>query len=315
MSIAAQKTKFEITDFEQFAETFIPWDLDHRQLDRGPFSASITQIKFENGTASHNRINRCLEVAGQSPVGAATFVVAVRPQAEMYSGGQPITSETISVIGENEEIIANTKAPRDGLNVVIPLAHLDELAQLGDIAGHEKNLRYGGVFDLSAPEIEKLRFKLRALFTAWPRNGQQDAEASNAERLDLAAIICLQAISNRPSQDLTTATSRGKAVDTVIDYLDSTDGLMISIVDLCRQTDVGLRALEYGFKERYGLSPKAYLKARQLSEFRRRLVTGDRRKHRIGAIAKDIGFRHLSQLSTDYFRHFGELPSDTLRNQ
>jgi AraC-like DNA-binding protein len=59
-------------------------------------------------------------------------------------------------------------------------------------------------------------------------------------------------------------------------------------------------------------SPKAYLQAQRLMGVRRMLrATGA--EVPISDIANEWGLWHMGQFAADYRRHFGELPSETIR--
>lgn len=59
---------------------------------------------------------------------------------------------------------------------------------------------------------------------------------------------------------------------------------------MCAVANVSERTLIYAFKERYGLSPKAFLRARQVSQARRRFQMPSHQNERIADIAIDLGF-------------------------
>jgi AraC family ethanolamine operon transcriptional activator len=63
------------------------------------------------------------------------------------------------------------------------------------------------------------------------------------------------------------------------------------------------------------VSPAYYFKARRLNGVRAELRDGDPASTSVQAVALRWGFWHLGQFSVDYRRHFGELPSVTLRTR
>jgi transcriptional regulator GlxA family with amidase domain len=74
---------------------------------------------------------------------------------------------------------------------------------------------------------------------------------------------------------------------------------------------VSLRTLNRGFRERFGIGPKAYLLRQRLAAVRRDLIraTSDQR---VADAANRRGFWHMGQFARDYRSVFGELPSATL---
>jgi AraC family ethanolamine operon transcriptional activator len=110
-----------------------------------------------------------------------------------------------------------------------------------------------------------------------------------------------------------TTLKRSAALRQAEAFMESYAQADITAADIGRAAGVSQRTLEYTFREFYGLSPKAYLKQWRLNRFRlalREQAPSGSRVHEIGA---DLGFWHSGQLAQDYYRLFGELPSQTLR--
>ncbi len=95
------------------------------------------------------------------------------------------------------------------------------------------------------------------------------------------------------------------------DYINDHRGIDISIHDLCRQTGVCRRTLEYSFRYSIGQSPAAYLRSIKLNEIRRVLLSPDHAEMSIGDIVADWGIWHLSRFANYYKKQFNELPSET----
>ena len=86
----------------------------------------------------------------------------------------------------------------------------------------------------------------------------------------------------------------------------------ISIRSLCDEVGVGWTTLIHAFREHFGVTPKAYLRARQLNGAHRDLLEATSETV-IADVANRWGFWHMGQFAADYGRLFGELPSDTRR--
>ena len=81
---------------------------------------------------------------------------------------------------------------------------------------------------------------------------------------------------------------------------------------LSRLSGASDRTLRRAFKERFGVSPKSYLRSQKLIGVRRQLrATGA--ETLVSDIANEWGFWHMGQFAADYRGHFGELPSETPR--
>ncbi len=86
----------------------------------------------------------------------------------------------------------------------------------------------------------------------------------------------------------------------------------LTLHTLCEQVAVSQRTLNYCFQEMFGLPPMETLKVLRLHQIRRILKEADPTTTHISKVAPQFGFWHMAQLSADYKRMFGELPSVTL---
>lgn len=105
---------------------------------------------------------------------------------------------------------------------------------------------------------------------------------------------------------------RDRAVCRAIDYIHANGRVPIALSELCRVSHASERTLEYGFRERFGMTPKNYLLKYRLNGMRRLLRRADPKHTRIVDLANRWGFWHMGQFAADYRRLFGELPSEML---
>ena len=106
---------------------------------------------------------------------------------------------------------------------------------------------------------------------------------------------------------------RDDVLEQVIAYIDNSTDSIPKIYDLCRKFPVSKRTLEYAFRERFGATPKKYIKALRLNQVRKMLKQKSSKSERITNIANRFGFWHMGQFASDYRSLFGELPSETRR--
>ncbi|MCW5625811.1 MAG: helix-turn-helix domain-containing protein, partial [Burkholderiales bacterium] len=106
--------------------------------------------------------------------------------------------------------------------------------------------------------------------------------------------------------------ARAQIVDQARDTLARRGDMLTTVAELCVEIEVCRRTLQYAFQDILGVSPVQYLRAVRLNGVRRALRRAGP-DARIGDIAAEWGFWHLSQFAADYRRMFGELPSQTLR--
>jgi len=93
----------------------------------------------------------------------------------------------------------------------------------------------------------------------------------------------------------------------------SQTGARLNVTDLCKIAGVSERSLEYAFREITGLTPTAYLIRLRLHRVRQALLAVTPGSTTVSAEALKWGFWHFGEFARAYKDCFGELPSDTLR--
>ena len=112
--------------------------------------------------------------------------------------------------------------------------------------------------------------------------------------------------------DAGTNLARCQAAIRARQYIDEHLDEPLTLAGVCSASYSSPRALEYGFREIFGVSPITYIRCARLSRVRRELYLSTHVQGRVTQLAMKWGFWHLSQFSSDYYELFGELPSTTL---
>lgn len=149
-----------------------------------------------------------------------------------------------------------------------------------------------------------------ARFDSCARRLTESKEASRDALLE----ICETWLREEYDGKLTIApsTARCQAAIRARQYIDEHLDRPLTLACVCQASYCSPRALEYGFREIFGVSPMAYMRCARLSRVRRELHCSAYTSGRITELAMQWGFWHLSQFSKDYCELFGELPSVTL---
>ena len=105
---------------------------------------------------------------------------------------------------------------------------------------------------------------------------------------------------------------RDKALQKSLEIIRELGPPPAGTLQLAQMAGVSKRTLEYAFRDRFGLTPAAFLKARRLAAVRRDLQAADPGNATVSDILATHNFWHIGQFATDYRRTFGELPSETL---
>ncbi|WP_157995329.1 helix-turn-helix domain-containing protein [Peristeroidobacter soli] len=158
----------------------------------------------------------------------------------------------------------------------------------------------------------------RLLQASTARLGTFEACAHRAIDTNVAANtlldVCDTWLREEPGDDLTSpaSTARCQAAVRARQYIDEHLDCALTLASVCQASYASPRALEYGFREIYGVSPIAYIRCARLSRVRGELYFSPHSIGKITQLAMKWGFWHLSQFSKDYYDLFGELPSITL---
>jgi AraC-like DNA-binding protein len=153
------------------------------------------------------------------------------------------------------------------------------------------------------------------LFSEQWRAGDEPAlwESALSERLqgDLVAML-----DGRPSPTPASSLQRVARYDVALSacrIIDADPERRLNVRDVASQVGVGIRALQYAFRNVLGVTPEQYMLATRLSlvrhQLRRASASGS-----VTSVAFDHQFENLSRFASQYARLFGERPSETLRS-
>jgi transcriptional regulator GlxA family with amidase domain len=96
------------------------------------------------------------------------------------------------------------------------------------------------------------------------------------------------------------------------EYIETHWDQPITIASLARATAASARSIFYHFKSSRGQSPMSFLKQVRL-EHARDMLERSGVGRSVTEIAVQCGFGNLGHFAGDYFKRFGERPSDTLK--
>jgi AraC-like DNA-binding protein len=96
----------------------------------------------------------------------------------------------------------------------------------------------------------------------------------------------------------------------IIDHI----GEPLTIGDVARRAGLSTRAIQRGFHEQHGMTPKDYIRMRRLERAHADLAMSDPHTATVTAVATRWGFAHLGRFSRDYRAKYGVSPAQTLRS-
>ena len=130
--------------------------------------------------------------------------------------------------------------------------------------------------------------------------------------LELPLDIALAFQSSKGSRRSPDSRVRDFAVRKAISFIEDHVDEPFPIRVLCDEVGVGWTTLVQGFREHFGMTPKAYVRALRLNGARKQLLSAEP-KTRVADIANAWGFWHMGQFAADYRRLFLERPSETMK--
>jgi len=102
-----------------------------------------------------------------------------------------------------------------------------------------------------------------------------------------------------------------EVVRAALTFVERSETQNIQVEDLTSAAQVEYRTLLRAFKRYLRVTPKRYLKMRQLNLVRCALRTPEASSAM--EVMADFGVTEFGRFATEYKRHFNELPSETLR--
>ncbi len=304
----------KFNDFEYMAQSVLGWDLEIFQLEPGKFQGEALQLgnrdfMLSTGWFSHRTEQR----GGQPPYSRNMVLTADHGTQVVYRKQQipanglmvfPQGAEVDSIAGDNTRLI--TVSFNDSL--------LEEAARSLGRRDLSKTLDRDDWFAVDPQALDRLRSRLRRIGRLLDRG---DSAAAGAAMLpELQAELPRQLLKMLAGKLGPKGRPEGKVLKRAMarakEYLRENPQEPVSVQELCRRISASERTLQYGFKRRFGVSPKQYLMARRLNGVRKDLLATAEGPKLVSEAAMRWGFWHLSQFAQDYRRLFGELPSQTL---
>ena len=289
------------------------WDWDLTRLEGGDFRARAVTIRLDTLSIAKLKFNRALLHRIRPPPGYVAIVMFDQNVGAVFVDGHRLAkAEGIVLEPRSEtEILSHGECAVVAISMselcwteTTPILRPDGAA----LRGGSRLLAYdrdsvGGLLSDANWVIQELAIRTTRL--AEPRMSRACCE------LILARLhqVCGQSrqVRNVPRRRSRRVMGVQRARDYILEHLAEP----INLSDLCGQTHMQARALEYGFHEIVGLSPIHYLRMLRLGEVHRRLICGIGHRRTISELALDAGFWHFGQFAVDYKKLFMESPSVT----
>lgn len=186
----------------------------------------------------------------------------------------------------------------------------DDLRQKAEALVGSQTGELAEVISAASPEGGALMRFTRQLWAELQHpDGLWDCPTALAEMEDcLVSLFALAASAPDAGPAAQLATVR-RAEDFLIQHLTKP----VARSELARAAGVSIRTISRGFRERHGVSPMAWLKARRLEAAQSELLDAVPGEITVTAVALRYGFENPGRFAAEYRQRFGEFPSETLR--
>lgn len=301
-------------DFDDLSATVRDWDMDLRQIEKGPFQGSITQIIGETIQLGRGQFGRDLEQTGSPPPGLRTFVIPAGPSVSFHWRGIDVVGDQVLVFPAGGELYAVSKAGFDVFTISLSEESLADIGEHQGLPAILDLINGREVFACDPTAMERARGICRYLDGLPEKNlsGRVSSTIYRNLEFKLPAALIWSLGSSHPLQEKSRPRLRDSALKRVLSFIKEMEEDYPTVKDLINVSGVSRRTLEYAFMERFGMSPDRYLKTIRLNGVHKELKKADTSEVIISDVANEWGFWHMGQFAADYRRLFGELPSETL---
>jgi len=309
--------KHRTLDVDEHAASLVDWNLSYDQLGRGSFEGQFTDIRLPGIQVFYESTNQPVRQRGTLTKDSIGFAFMVSHQGCGALNGLRVDSESLLACrGTDIDLRTPKHCQMAGLVLDAPL--LDAAAHQWGIDQHA--LRPSGVahLELKGAAGARLRQAIHdTLDLANDTAGNIDALTSLHWREELLDALSGVLQTTRAVGDVRRANERTRLINDACQLMlnNAREGTPQSVGEVCRQIGVSPRKLAYCFQEVLGLSVLDYLKALRLNTVRRELRQSASSETSVYDVATRHGFWHFGRFSVEYRQHFGERPSDTLRQQ
>ena len=306
----------QFNNSDELFELVKGWDLDFCQLDRGNSRAELFQYHTPHVQLGMASFSRQYHQRGTSPAGL-TFAFLEDGVQQMSWHNHDVNDSSLLVYPSRGEI--NCVSAR-GFRVYTLTYDVDVLQQL------EHSLQSGDqikqligtntALTVDPKGIRGIRHQIQYVTAQLQRNPQVLREAGlrhQIEREIPRRIIHLMSSGTR-LKPVASPRKRSQGLKRAIEFIEAAADEAITMDVLCQHCGVSDRTLEYAFRDRFGITPVAYIKATRLHRVRDFLYKRRGTGVKITDAANHWGFWHMGQFSADYRRFFGELPSQTINS-
>jgi AraC family ethanolamine operon transcriptional activator len=295
------------TDPESLLQPFPGWETDWIHLGPGPASLDGVKVSFGSGTFTVLHTSAAGILRGPSASDSLALLTSPPASTSARDRALPIGGDLCLVLGPTAALDLYLPAGGSIMIVAVPADSPGTNDAATDEQAHRRTLdpAQGALLSRCMEALEQIRSAPHGSPIA------RDAQRRLRDLLRTTTATLLRDAGPLPQVERARL-QRHLAVIRACAFVDEHLHSPIALMDLCEAAGVSTRALEYGFRDFYGLGPMAYVRNLRLCRVRHDLLDPARNEDSVSRAARRWSFTHMGQFSHDYRALFGEMPSKTL---
>lgn len=303
-----------LTNFSDLAGLFGQWEGEFHQLSRGPFEGSAhigagRMVRYFQAETTQAILTR-----GMGAGGHVSFLPVDTRNAGCMWQRRRLQPGQLVVKHPDVDYHQQTGRGSRVRCLLVPTSTLSD--SIRALAGEEiGSARFS--WDALRPTPETLGRFVRRLDQLF-RMSMQEPGALRGPEGHLIESECVRILveilleSWPVSADEHSRGNRSALVRRAVELMHDQMERSLTATEICEALGSSDRVLRRAFLETYGLGPMAYLRVMRMHAVRKELKEGRGSGATVRDIAGRWGFRRLGAFSAEFYRHFGERPSETL---
>jgi AraC family ethanolamine operon transcriptional activator len=302
---------FDTDDVDELNQHSGGWSVQYHVLNATAFRSAAFLVITPSLQVAPVQQAMGYSSQGDTPAGALSMMVRLDEARPMVFRGRSVGSQEMAVArsGAGFECVC-----RAGARFIVVSLPQKEVVRCASDLWHEPNLLTHSPdrlrFADSARRSRRLEACGRLLAAVLEQPlilGDERATALLEEKLLEGLLLNAHVAASGASMR-----SRSNLARKAYRYLQDRADQVPSIREICAATRASYATLERGFRETYGMTPRAMITAMRLSGARRTLLHPDPTTT-VTAVALRWGFVEFGRFAAQYRQRYGEVPSATLR--
>ena len=303
-----QTIKGHFTDIDIYNETVKNWNLNFKLLSKSDFSANLHMIYDDNFLVAREKLFGKIEQKGNTQEGLIVFGIPVNNSSFYWFDKKVDCDDLLIFPAENNfEVISYSN-----FEVYIVSINKRNFFNTMKKAGIKKNMK---IFNGRPQELVLNKaFSSRFInLLDYYLNTNLNNPKKNSALIDSITLSLVEYFDNAELKNISSQLNKKDiAVKKAVGLINKQVNNLYSIPQLCALVGVSERALLYGFKEKYQVSPSGYIKAFRLNKVKQEIYNSKTKT--ISEIAGKHHFWHMGQFAKDFKKQFGILPSEVISN-